>query len=245
MREFVHSKQFAHPFHTARAQPKWTTKHCGTFKELKIATGRRRRSMQTNWKFLALDNLGIPADCFLSLPLPLLLPILSASCLFCSFFGDAGMTNAPATHKPFLRLIKWQTTSCAESYSECCNWRSSSTGGKGGTRFALQVCAPFAPWNAKSLFLPKVTRKKMLKSDQSVLRLELEEDKAKPKPCQITYTQLMTHTTTKCVCLCVWVSAGPAAKWKVSCSPRSTVRNNLSGEGRGSNGRIYVLKQPI
>lgn len=74
----------------------------------------------------------------------------------------------------------------------------------------------------------------MLKSDQSVFRLELEEGKQKPKPNQITYTPRcwpMTHTHNnqvyRSLCVCVWVSAGTAAKWKVSAAPRSTVRNNF------------------
>lgn len=82
----------------------------------------------------------------------------------------------------------------------------------------------------------------MLKSDQSVLRLELEEGNQKPKPNQITYTPRcwpMTHTHNnqvyRSLCVCVWVSAGTAAKWKVSASPpaqrcATTFRRHGGGE---------------
>lgn len=91
----------------------------------------------------------------------------------------------------------------------------------------------------------------MLKSDQSVLRLELEEDKAQPDYVYAALPAYDTHNNE------VWVSFGTAAKWKVSASPpRSTVRNNFLGAWQGGptqidsslercNGRIYVLKQPI
>lgn len=104
----------------------------------------------------------------------------------------------------------------------------------------------------------------MLKSDQSVLRLELEE--GKPKPNQITYTPRcwpMTHTTTKCSCLCVCVCVGVC---RHSCQgesfgfpPLNGAQQLLGGQGGGSYTNwqqperalqvrymgIYVLKQPI
>lgn len=77
MREFVHSKQLPHPFppsftpaHNQNELQNIATLRCqGTFKELKIASGtKRRRSVQTQTKFLALDNLEIPADCLFVTP---------------------------------------------------------------------------------------------------------------------------------------------------------------------------------
>lgn len=85
----------------------------------------------------------------------------------------------------------------------------------------------------------------MLKSDQSVLRLELEEGNQKPKPNQITYTPRcwpMTHTHNnqvyRSLCVCVWVSAGTAAKWKVSASPPLNGAQQLLG---GQGGELYKL----
>lgn len=72
----------------------------------------------------------------------------------------------------------------------------------------------------------------MLKSDQSVLRLELEEDKAQSDyvyaalPAYDTHNNEVSLFLSLCVC-------GTAAKWKVSASPRSTVRNNFLGAWQG------------
>lgn len=89
----------------------------------------------------------------------------------------------------------------------------------------------------------------MLKSDQSVLRLELEEDKAQSDYVYAALPAYDTHNNE--VSLSVCVGQLPSGKFRLPPLAQQCA-TTFQRRGRGgptqidsSNGRIYVLKQPI